>query len=124
MTASSTDAARIQRRDTLIDAYFGQYGGQYVPEPLLPVLDELERAYVEAIADPRFLAELDRFQREYLGRPTPITECANLPLAGHGRGKARILLKREDLAHGGAHKGNQVLAQALLAKRLGDAPGG
>ena len=51
MTASSTDAARIQRRDTLIDAYFGQYGGQYVPEPLLPVLDELERAYVEAITD-------------------------------------------------------------------------
>ena len=56
---------------------------------------------------------------DYLGRPTPITECANLPLEGHGKGKARIFLKREDLVHGGAHKGNQVIAQALLAKRLG-----
>ena len=58
-------------------------------------------------------------RKDYLGRPTPITECANLPLEGHGKGKARIFLKREDLVHGGAHKGNQVIAQALLAKRLG-----
>lgn len=109
----------VKLRQTLISAYFGQYGGQYVPDKLLPVLDELERAYVEAVADPQFMAELDRLQREYLGRPTPVTQCANLPLEGHGRGKARIFLKREDLVHGGAHKGNQVLAQALLAKRLG-----
>ncbi|WP_410050694.1 tryptophan synthase subunit beta [Actinomyces sp. MRS3W] len=106
-------------RETLISAYFGQYGGQYVPDELLPVLDELERAYVEAIADPEFARELDRLQREYLGRPTPITECANLPLPGHGRGRVRLFLKREDLCHGGAHKGNQVLAQALIARRLG-----
>ena len=115
----SDQVPAVQTRDTLIPAFFGEFGGQYVPEQLLPVLDELERAYVEAVADPDFLAELDRLQREYLGRPTPVTECANLPLDGHGRGRARIFLKREDLAHGGAHKGNQVLAQALLAKRLG-----
>ncbi|WP_022868937.1 tryptophan synthase subunit beta [Schaalia vaccimaxillae] len=106
-------------RDTLIPAFFGEYGGQYVPEQLFPVLDQLEKAYVDAINDPEFLEELNLMQRKYLGRPTPITECANLPLEGRGRGKARIFLKREDLAHGGAHKGNQVLAQALLARRLG-----
>ncbi|WP_034652172.1 tryptophan synthase subunit beta [Corynebacterium vitaeruminis] len=106
-------------RDTLIDAYFGEFGGQYVPEIFFPVLDELEKAYVDALNDPEFARELDELQRNYLGRPTPITECTNLPLEGRGRGKARIFLKREDLVHGGAHKGNQVLAQALLAKRLG-----
>ena len=106
-------------RHTLIDAYFGEFGGQYVPDELLPVLDQLEKAYVEALADPTFEEELDELRRHYLGRPTPITECANLPLPGQGRGKARIFLKREDLMHGGAHKGNQVLAQALIAKRLG-----
>ena len=84
-----------------------------------PVLDELEQAYVDAINDPTFAEELVNLYVDYLGRPTPITECANLPLEGHGKGKARIFLKREDLVHGGAHKGNQVIAQALLAKRLG-----
>lgn len=107
------------RRNTLIDAYFGDYGGQYVPDALLPALDELEEAYVTALADPEFQQELVDLYQNYLGRPTPITQCANLPLAGEGRGKARIFLKREDLVHGGAHKGNQVVGQALLAKRLG-----
>jgi len=106
-------------RDTLLNAYFGEFGGQYVPDMLYPVLDELEQAYVDAINDPTFAEELVNLYVDYLGRPTPITECANLPLEGHGMGKARIFLKREDLVHGGAHKGNQVIAQALLAKRLG-----
>mgnify|MGYP001006858540 FL=1 len=105
--------------DTLLNAYFGEFGGQYVPDMLYPVLDELEQAYVDAINDPTFAEELVNLYVDYLGRPTPITECANLPLEGHGKGKARIFLKREDLVHGGAHKGNQVIAQALLAKRLG-----
>ena len=106
-------------RDTLLNAYFGEFGGQYVPDMLYPVLDELEQAYVDAINDPTFAEELVNLYVDYLRRPTPITECANLPLEGHGKGKARIFLKREDLVHGGAHKGNQVIAQALLAKRLG-----
>ena len=106
-------------RDTLLNAYFGEFGGQYVPDMLYPVLDELEQAYVDAINDPTFAEELVNLYVDYLGRPTPITECANLPLEGHGKGKARIFLKREDLVHGGAHKGNLVIAQALLAKRLG-----
>ena len=106
-------------RDTLLNAYFGEFGGQYVPDMLYPVLDELEQAYVDAINDPTFAEELVNLYVDYLGRPTPIIECANLPLEGHGKGKARIFLKREDLVHGGAHKGNQVIAQALLAKRLG-----
>lgn len=105
----------VQKRDTLLPAFFGEFGGQYVPERLYPVLDQLEQAFVEAKDDPEFLAELERLQAKYLGRPTPVYECENLPR----KGKSRIFLKREDLAHGGAHKGNQVLAQALIAKRLG-----
>lgn len=61
-------------RETLINAYFGEFGGQYVPEILHPVLDELEKAYVDALSDPTFEEELDRLRREYLGRPTPITD--------------------------------------------------
>ncbi|MCL3776595.1 MULTISPECIES: tryptophan synthase subunit beta [unclassified Actinomyces] len=98
-----------------LSAYFGPYGGQYVPELLVPALDELEDAFIEAQADPSFQAELDELLRRYLGRPTPVTELRNLPREGN----ARIFLKREDLVHGGAHKGNQVLGQALLAKRMG-----
>ncbi|MCP1388108.1 tryptophan synthase subunit beta [Corynebacterium sp. TA-R-1] len=111
----------VQKRDTLIDAYFGEFGGQYVPEPLFPVLDELEKAFVEAREDEEFLAELAELQAKYLGRPTPVYECKNLPRLSTGEKMrhVRLFLKREDLAHGGAHKGNQVLAQALIAKRLG-----
>lgn len=98
-----------------LPAYFGPYGGQYVPELLIPALDQLEDAFLEAQADPSFHAELDALMRRYLGRPTPVTELRNLPRQGN----ARIFLKREDLVHGGAHKGNQVLGQALLAKRMG-----
>ncbi len=107
--------AHEDHRHPRLPAYFGPYGGQFVPELLIPALDQLEDAYIEAMADPGFLAELDDFMKRYLGRPTPVTELRNLPLEGN----ARILLKREDLVHGGAHKGNQVLGQALLARRMG-----
>lgn len=104
---------------TLLPAYFGEFGGQFVPESLIPALDQLEKAFVDAIDDPEFMTEFRGYLRDYLGRPTPITECSNLPLTGQGRGHARIFLKREDLVHGGAHKTNQVIGQALLAKRMG-----
>ena len=97
-----------------LPAFFGPYGGQFVPELLIPALDQLEDAFIDAQADPAFAAELETLMTRYLGRPTAVTELRNLPLEGN----ARILLKREDLVHGGAHKGNQVLGQALLAKRM------
>jgi tryptophan synthase beta chain len=94
---------------------FGDYGGVYVPELLVPALEQLEAAFLEARADPAFQAELDELLRCYAGRPTPLYRCRNL-CADTG---ARIYLKREDLLHGGAHKTNQVIGQALLARRLG-----
>ena len=100
---------------TLLPAYYGEFGGQFVPESLIPALDQLERAFVDAFNDEAFMAEYRGLLRDYLGRPTPLTECRNLPLEGN----ARIFLKREDLVHGGAHKTNQVIGQALLAKKMG-----
>lgn len=102
-------------RETILPSYFGRFGGQEVPPFLLPALDELETAYTEAVADPAFIEELNTLRRRFLGRQTPLFECHNLPLDGN----ARIILKREDLVHGGAHKGNNVLGQGLLAKRMG-----
>ena len=80
-------------RETLLPAYFGEFGGQFVPESLIPALDQLEKAFVEAQNDPSFREELSGLLRDYLGRPTPLTEAKNLG------GKARIFLKREDLVH-------------------------
>ncbi|GAA4024302.1 tryptophan synthase subunit beta [Sphingomonas swuensis] len=97
------------------DGRFGRFGGCYVPEILVPALEQLEGAFLEAEADPAFRAELDGLLATYAGRPTPLTLCRNLA----GDSPARIYLKREDLLHGGAHKTNQVLGQALLAKRMG-----
>ena len=95
------------------DGRFGKFGGCFVPEILLPALEQLEGAFLDSEADPAFCAELDELLTKYAGRPTPLTLCRNL-------GKpAKIYLKREDLLHGGAHKTNQVLAQALLAKKMG-----
>ena len=102
-----------ETRETHLPAYFGEFGGQFVPESLIPALDQLEQAFVDAQNDPSFRAELAGYLRDYLGRPTPLTEATKLG------GKARIFLKREDLVHGGAHKTNQVIGQALLAKRMG-----
>jgi tryptophan synthase beta chain len=94
---------------------FGEYGGCYVPEILYPALEGLEQAFVEAREDPAFGEELDHLLLTYAGRPTPLTRCRNLCADTPGR----IFLKREDLLHGGAHKTNQVLGQALLARRIG-----
>jgi tryptophan synthase beta chain len=93
---------------------YGAYGGRYVPETLVPALDELERGWEAAIADPAFRAELDRLGEHYVGRPTPLYEVERF--APEGR---RIVLKREDLCHTGAHKINNAVGQILLATRLG-----
>ena len=96
--------------------HFGPYGGRFVPEALIAALDELAEAYADARTDPAFTGELDRLLRTYVGRPTPLTDAARL--TAHAGG-ARILLKREDLAHTGSHKLNNALGQALLTKRMG-----
>jgi tryptophan synthase beta chain len=95
--------------------HFGEYGGRWVAETLMPALLELEQAYKQARRDPKFRAELDRFSREYVGRPTPLYFAANLTAR---LGGAKIYLKREDLCHTGAHKVNNTLGQALLAVRM------
>jgi tryptophan synthase beta chain len=94
---------------------FGTYGGRYVPEVLIPALDELDRAWRDLREDPRFRAELSTLARDFVGRPTPLTRAERLS----ERVGARVWLKREDLAHTGAHKINNALGQTLLAKRLG-----
>lgn len=96
--------------------HFGVYGGRYVAETLMPALIELERAYREARADPAFMAEFHEMLKDYVGRPSPLYLARRLTEAFGG---ARIYLKREDLNHTGAHKINNTLGQALLAKRMG-----
>jgi tryptophan synthase beta chain len=100
---------------TAVEHRFGRYGGQYVPETLMPALTELEDAWISARADPEFGAELDALLRDYVGRPSSLYRARRLSeVAGHS-----IYLKREDLNHTGAHKINNALGQALLAKRMG-----
>lgn len=96
--------------------HFGPYGGRFVPEALVAALDQLAAAHAESQRDPGFLAELDRLLTTYGGRPTPLTDARRL---SEHAGGARILLKREDLAHTGSHKINNVLGQALLTRRIG-----
>jgi tryptophan synthase beta chain len=116
---------RAARRDPTgadrVDAHgrFGPYGGRYVPETLIPPLDELTAAWTVARGDPAFRHELARLQRDFIGRPTPLYEVAPYALADDARSDVRIFLKREDLAHTGAHKINNALGQGLLAKRMG-----
>lgn len=100
---------------TIYNPYFGQYGGMYVPEILVPVLEQLEAAFAEASNDESFKQEFADLLKNYAGRPTALTLCRNLTQGT----KTKIYLKREDLLHGGAHKTNQVLGQALLAQRMG-----
>jgi tryptophan synthase beta chain len=96
--------------------YFGEFGGRFVPETLIPALEELVAAYEGAMADPAFQAELAHLQRTFTGRPTPVTYARRM---SEMLGGAQIYIKREDLAHTGAHKINNALGQGLLAKRMG-----
>ena len=95
---------------------YGRFGGQYIPETLMPAVAELERAFDEAWRDPTFRRELEDVSRDWIGRPTALTDASRLAAAV---GLKRVLLKREDLAHTGAHKINNAVGQALLAKRMG-----
>jgi tryptophan synthase beta chain len=106
--APAMSAPAVERR-------FGPYGGRYVPETLVPALDELERAWLGARSDPAYLGELDGLLRDYVGRPTPLYHAGRLSEAVGGE----VWLKREDLTHTGSHKINNALGQALLARRMG-----
>ena len=99
-----------------INGKYGKYGGQFIPETLIAAIKELEEAYEEAKKDPEFQRQLNYYLSEYAGRPTPLYYAENLTKS---LGGAKIYLKREDLAHGGAHKINNTLGQALLARRMG-----
>ncbi len=98
-----------------LERRFGPYGGRYVPETLVPALDELEREWLSARSDPAYLGELDALLRDYVGRPTPLYHAARLSEVTGGE----VWLKREDLTHTGSHKINNALGQALLARRMG-----
>ncbi len=106
----------MELKEYPIEGKFGKYGGQFVPETLMLAVKELEKAYAEAKNDPIFQNKLKYYLSEYAGRPTPLYYAKNLTEL---LGGAKIYLKREDLAHGGAHKINNTLGQALLAKRMG-----
>ncbi len=99
--------------------YFGEFGGRWVPEALIAALDELETEYRKAMADPAYVAELNRLHRDYVGRPSPLTEVTRFAQHCGGEAGNRVFLKREDLNHTGSHKINNVLGQALLVKRMG-----
>jgi tryptophan synthase beta chain len=99
-----------------VNGRFGKYGGKYIPETLVPAIEELESAYEKNKRDPEFQKDLSYYLSSYAGRPTPLYFARNL---SEYVGGARIYLKREDLLHGGAHKTNNTLGQALLAKRMG-----
>ena len=105
-------------KNTLIheDGHFGDYGGRYVPEILVPIMDELRDEFFKAIQEKTFTDELISLYRNYTGRPTPLYHCKNL---SEQLGGAQIYLKNEGLLHTGAHKINHCLGQALIAKRMG-----
>ena len=102
-----------------VDGYFGPFGGSFIPEALVAAVDEVAAQYEKAKADPAFAAELGRLLEHYAGRPSALTEAPRFAAAGGAAGGARVFLKREDLNHTGSHKINNVLGQALLARRMG-----
>ena len=113
---ASAAVAQPTRHDPDARGHFGVFGGRYIPEALMAVIEEVTAAYEKARADQSFLDELDRLQTHYAGRPSPLYEASRL--SEHTAG-ARIFLKREDLNHTGSHKINNVLGQALLARQMG-----
>ena len=116
MSLKTIDLEETVAESSASDGHFGVFGGRYVPEVLVPALEELTAAFGAARQDAGFLAEFDELCREYVGRPTPLYRAHRL---SERLGGARIYLKREDLAHTGAHKINNALGQGLLAKRMG-----
>ncbi len=108
-------AAAVSQPDPEVSGRFGPYGGRYVPETLIPALDQLEQAWAEAREDEQFVARLEDLRRDFIGRPTPLYLAERLS----ERVGRRIYLKREDLAHTGAHKINNAIGQVLLARRMG-----
>ena len=113
---SSAAVAEPSTHDPDAKGHFGQYGGRLVPEALMAVIEEVTAAYEKARSDQTFLDELDRLQRHYTGRPSPLYEASRL---SEHAGGARLFLKREDLNHTGSHKINNALGQGLLAKQMG-----
>src|SRR5688572_30818358 len=109
----TTERPIFGRRDPDARGYFGAFGGRFVPETLVAPIEELTAGYLAARADPAFRAELDRLLTHYVGRPTPLFETRRLVHEVRSGGGVRVLLKREDLTHTGAHKINNALAQAL-----------
>ena len=115
MPTATSERAMFGRRDPDARGYFGQYGGRFVPETLVAPIEELTAGYLAAREDPAFREELARLLKHYVGRPTPLYETTRL---AEGT-RTRVFLKREDLTHTGAHKINNALGQALLARRMG-----
>ena len=103
-------------RKAMVTGFFGEYGGQFIPEPLKKRLDELDEAFRDAMADTAFQEEYLTLLRDYVGRPSALTECRNI---SKDLGGGRLFLKREDLNHSGAHKINNCIGQILLARRMG-----
>ena len=114
-----TERQSLGRRDPDLRGYFGAFGGRFVPETLFAPIEELTAGYFEARTDPAFQRELASLLRHYVGRPTPLYETRRLAQETGASASTRMLLKREDLTHTGAHKINNALGQALLAKRMG-----
>ena len=112
MTTFLNDLRKIDNET----GHFGQFGGRFVPEALITALDQLETEYEKAVADPKFNEEFMDLMKNYVGRPSPLSEAKNFSKFA---GNARIFLKREDLNHTGSHKINNVIGQALLTKRMG-----
>jgi len=103
-------------KKAMVTGFFGEYGGQFIPEALKKRLDDLDAAFRDAMADEAFHEEYLELLRNYVGRPSALTECRNI---SKDLGGGRLFLKREDLNHGGAHKINNCIGQILLAKRMG-----